>query len=546
MAAESGETFDYVIVGAGTAGCVLANRLSADPTNRVCLIEAGPPDHSYKIKVPAAVAAAIGDKRFGWGYSSTPQPGAGGRRLFVPRGRVIGGSSSINGMVYFRGHPRDFDDWSSVHGAKGWSYAEVLPYFKRSEDNRTWRDSPYHGVAGEMTVIDITRNNPLISNFLAATDSLQFKRNRDFNGPDPEGFGPRQATIRDGLRVSMASAFLDPARRRPNLKVLADTVVARVLIEGQRAVGVEIDQDGARRRIACRGEVVLCGGAYGSPQVLLLSGIGDPKALKAVGVEPVHALPAVGRTLGDHPAAAMAMRTKSPESYGLSWRALPRDLWNIAQYVVARKGPIASNLLEGHGFVRSRPDLDRPDLQLVFIPAHRNASGFPIPFGHGYGVISINVRPKSRGAVTLASADPRAAPAIDPNFFGDPEDIQTVYRGLQLGRRILGSPAFARLKSHEIIPGAAVQDEAAWLDYIRSTSVTVHHPSGTCRMGTATDTVVDPELRVRGIQGLRVVDASVFPEPIAGNSNAGVVMVAEKAADLILGRPAPAPVEVPH
>ncbi len=538
------DTFDYIIVGAGTAGCVLANRLSADRNARVCLVEAGGSDNSAKIHVPAAVAAAIGDPRFGWGYATAPQAGADGRRIPLPRGRVIGGSSSINGMVYFRGHPRDFDDWSGIRGATGWSYRELLPYFTRSENNEAWPASPLHGRGGPMNVIDIPRNNPLIDTFLAATDSLQLPRNRDFNGADPDGFGPRQATIQRGRRVSMASAFLDPARSRSNLTVLSDALVARVVIEGGRAAGVEVEIAGVRRRLSARREVVLSAGAYGSPQVLLLSGVGDAKALSALGIEVRHDLPAVGRSLGDHPAAAVAMRTQDPRSYGLSWRALPRDLWNIAEYALFRGGPIASNLLEGHGFVRSRPDLDRPDLQLVFIPAHRNASGFPIPFGHGYGIISINVRPRSRGAVTLASPDPRDPPVIDPNMFSDPSDMDVVVRGLELARRILGAPSFQPLESNEIIPGPAVQSEEDWRAHVRRSCVTVHHPSSTCRMGGDVGSVVDAQLRVRGVAGLRVADASVFPDMVAGNSNAGVVMVAEKAADLILGKPAPAPAQI--
>ncbi len=545
MAATPAEdTFDYIIVGAGTAGCVLANRLSADRNARVCLVEAGGSDRSAKIQVPAAVAAAIGDPKFSWGYSTAPQAAAGGKRVPLPRGRVIGGSGSINGMVYFRGHPADFDDWSGVHGATGWSYRELLPYFKRSENNETWTDSPYHGRGGLMNVIDIPRNNPLVDVFLSATDSLQYRRNADFNGPDPEGFGPRQATIRKGKRVSTASAFLDPARSRPNLVVMTDVLVERVAIEDGRATGLDIEVGGQKRRLAARKEVVLTAGAYGSPHILLLSGIGDAAELAAAGVAEKHNLPAVGRNLADHPAAAMAMRTQDPQSYGLSWRALPRDVWNLAEYALFRGGPLASNLLEAHGFIHSRPDIERPDLQLVFIPAHRNASGFPIPFGHGYGIISINVRPKSRGAVTLASPDPREAPVIDPKLFDVPEDMDVVLRGLELGRRILAAPSFARLKSHEILPGPEVQTEDQWRDHIRRTCVTVHHPCSTCRMGGDSGSVVDAELRVRGIQGLRVADASVIPQVVAGNTNAGVVMVAEKAADLILGKRAPAPAQI--
>jgi choline dehydrogenase-like flavoprotein len=299
-------------------------------------------------------------------------------------------------------------------------------------------------------------------------------------------------------------------------------------------------------RLDARREVIVSAGSYASPQVLMLSGIGDGEALSALGIAVKHDLKAVGRNLGDHPAAPVAMRTKHPESYGLSWRALPRDLWNLAEYALFRGGPLASFLLEGHGFLKTRPDLDRPDVQLVMIPAHRNASGFPIPFGHGFGIISINVRAKSRGSVTLASPDPSAPPVIDPRLLSEPEDVEALVSGLKIGRRFFETPAFAVCKANEIVPGAAVQGDQALADYVRKAVVTVHHPSGTCRMGGGDNTVVDPQLKVRGIEGLRVADASVFPEIIAGNTNAAVVMVAEKAADLILGKPAPAPEHAPH
>lgn len=532
----SEEIFDYVIVGAGTAGCVLANRLSADPRTRVALIEAGPPDKPWAIHVPAAVAAAIGNPALGWGYTSTAQAHLNGRSIALPRGRVLGGCSSINGMVYFRGHPRDFDDWAA-NGAPGWSYADVLPYFKRSENNEAWPDSPLHGRGGPMNVIDIPRPNPLIARFLEATTALGFKRNADFGGADVEGFGARQATIRAGRRESMVTAYLNPIGGRGNLVIYTEALVTRVDLVGLRATGVSLEQAGIARQLKARCEVILCAGAYATPQLLQISGIGDGAALQALGISVRHHLPGVGADLQDHPAAAVQMRTRDATSYGMSLKALPRGIWNVLEYGLCRSGPLGSNVFEATGFVRTRPELERPDLQLVFMPAHRNANGRPIPQGHGYGVIAIGVRPKSRGRVSLASPDPHAKPLIDANYLAAPEDLQTLLHGLGLARQILAQPSFAPLKSVEILPGPSVQGDADLEQYIRNTAVSVHHPTSTCRMGADAMAVVDEALRVRGVAGLRVVDASVMPVGVAGNCNAAIVMIAEKAADLILSGP---------
>ena len=519
-------SFDYVIVGGGTAGCVLANRLSADPAVTVALLEAGPPDSDPAIRIPAMVAKAIGNPRNGWGYKSAPQQHADGRVLPVPRGRVLGGCSSINGMVYFRGHPREYDEW----GVPGWGYADLLPYFRKLEHYAAGTGAHRHQ-GGPVSVIDIPKPNPLIKRFVDAAASLGFARCADFAGPEPEGFGPRQGAIRKGLRESGVTAYLNPVRHRPNLHILTDHPVNKVLFEGKRAIGVEAAPGGQSCRVLARREVILCGGAYGSPQLLLLSGVGDAAQLAQHGIPLVHELPAVGRNLQDHPAASVSVRTRNTDSYGLSWRTLPRAVGIALRYLLNRSGPLASNVFEANGFVRSRPDLSRPDLQIIFMPAHRNANGHWLPIGHGYGIIFVALRPFSRGSVTLASADPRQAPVIDFGFLSDSRDIDVLVQGFELARRILAAPPFAQLDSNEVSPGAAVQARADIEAHIRRVLVTVHHPSATCRIGD----VVDAQLRVLGLQGLRVVDASVIPTVIAGNSNIPVTAVAERAADLITG-----------
>jgi choline dehydrogenase-like flavoprotein len=544
MSAGGGENaFDFLIVGSGTAGCVLANRLSADPGATVCLIEAGPRDTSPLIHVPAAVGMLINHRVLGWGYKTVPQPGLKGRSILVPRGRVLGGCSSTNGMVYFRGHPRDFDDWAAA-GNPGWSFREVLPYFIRSEDNPEYAGSPFHGVGGPMRVAHVPRTNPLCGVFLEAAAGLGYPRCPDFNGTlEPEGFNTRQGTIRGGRRESGVTAFLKPVRQRANLSIRTNALVTRVLLENRRAAGIEMNLGGETRTLRARREVILAAGSIGSPQILLLSGIGAGRELQPLGIAVRHELPAVGRHYTDHLAVGVLMSADSPESYGLSWRRTPRNLWHILEYLLFRRGPLGSNLFEATGFLRTTPGLDRPDVQLVFQPARRNAKPFPIPIGHGFAMNPLVLHPKSRGSVRLASPDPHAMPLIDPNLLGDAADIEPLLRSILISRQIFAAEPFRRFSPVEYAPGPAVQDESGLKDYIRSNAVTVHHPASTCRMGPAGDNVVDPALRVHGIEGLRVADASVFPTLIGGNTNAAVVMVAEKAADLILGRPAPAPVD---
>ena len=528
--------FDFIIVGAGTAGCVLAARLSEDPAARVCLIEAGGPASHPFVKVPALVGPAIMHRGLGWGLATEAEPALDNRRIPLPRGKLIGGSGSINGMAYHRGHPRDYDDWARA-GNAGWDWQSVLPYFLRSENNADLRDPALHGTAGPVHVTHIPRPNPLNEAFLQAFASLgEYPRCADFTGTEPEGYGLRQGTIHRGRRDSTATAYLQPARSRRNLTVLADAQVLRVRVDTGRAAGVDLrDRGGAVRSIHSTGEVIVCAGAIHSPQLLMLSGIGPPGELRARDIAVHASLPGVGANYHDHPALPLTMEMQDSTSYGLSWRALPRNAWAVLEYLVARRGMLASNVFESTAFIRSTAGLDRPDIQIAFQPARRNPDAFPLPRGHGFALSVVNLYPRSRGRVTLASADIRDAPRVQANLFQDPADIAPMLRGLRLARRLCAAPALARYQAREALPGAAAQDEGALIAYLRRAAGTAHHPVGTCRMGVDAEAVVDPQLRVHGIRGLRVVDASVFPSIVGGNTNAPVVMVAERAADLIRG-----------
>jgi choline dehydrogenase len=533
---DQDRSFDLVIVGGGTAGCVLAARLSEDPNVQVCLLEAGGAARSPLVNVPGAIVLAQRSRKLNWHFQSAPQAHLEGRRISLPRGRGLGGSALINGMVYFRGHPTDYDTWAQA-GADGWSYREVLPYFLKSEDNESLPPSAFHARGGPMRIRTVQRPNPLNFAFIAALEELGLSAREDLTGADSEGVGLRQVAIRGGTRETSASAFLRPAMARRNLTVLTGAHATRVILEGRRARAVECRLGDVQIRVQARREVILSAGALQSPQLLMLSGIGDADHLAGLGIAVHHALPGVGRNLHDHLASPVHMSMEDPTSYGISWRAMPRNLANLTEYALLRRGPLANNIFESAAFIKSVPGLNRPDLQLVFQPAKRPSASFPYPVGHGFAISPVALYPRSRGRVTLASADPFAAPLIDLNLLSEPEDLDPLIRAIRLIRRIFAARAFARYHAAESAPGGGAQSDAELAAYVRAQAYTVHHPVSSCRMGKDSLAVVDPQLRVSGLDGLRVVDASIFPSIIGGNTNAAVVMVAEKAADMISGRP---------
>lgn len=530
--------FDYIVVGAGSSGAALAARLGEAADRTTCVIEAGGQDTHPFIHVPSFVAAAIGREATNWRFKTVPQAGMAGRAIPVPRGRVLGGSGSINGMVYFRGHPTDYDDWAD-EGATGWSYAEVLPYFTRTENNENYPASVFHGVGGPINVKHVDGPNALNYAFMDALASLQFPACPDFNGANPEGYGRRQGLMRNGQRETTAKNMLRPALARGNVHVQTDAHVARVLVEDGHATGVELT-DG--RVIAARHEVILSAGTVQTPQLLMLSGIGPAAHLKELGIEVVLDVPGVGENYHDHPASPLHMETDDTTSYGLSFKALPRDMLHLVQYLISRSGPLAGNVFESVAFLRTDPSLDRPDVQFVFQPAKRlTHPKVPFPIGHGYAISPVALYPKSRGTVRLASSDPAAAPLIDPQLLQHPDDIKPLIRALKIARAAFASGPFAKYDGTEVAPGAGVQSDEQFDHYIRETGYTVHHPVGTCRMGSDAGAVVDPQLRFKGIKGLRIADASVMPSIIGGNTNAPCVMIGERAADFVLGKkPLPA------
>lgn len=533
MGATGGAAWDYIIVGAGSAGCTLANRLSADPRRRVLVLEAGGPDDSTLIRTPILMGEAIQSSRFNWHYETVPQRHLGGRTLYWPRGRTLGGSSAINAMHYIRGAPANYDEWRDDYGCEGWGWDTALPAFKAVQ-NQTRGGDALHGVGGPLWVQDITPLNPLTEAFFQAGDLFQFPRNPDFNGPAQFGFGPYQVTQRGRHRCSAAAAFLRPALDRPNLTVVTRALTRKVLLEGGRAVAVEAEIGGEVRLFDAVREVLLCGGAINSPQILQLSGIGDPSWLRDAGVKPEVDLPGVGRNLQDHLDVIGQIAARSATSIGVSLRSLPTLARGIIDWLGGRPGLFSTNPIQGGAFVRSSRAGDLPDLQLVFTPGLAAPHARERPLGHGATLHVCQLYPKSRGTIRIASADPAAPPLIDPNYLTEAEDLEVLTDGLDLVRRLLASPAFDFDRDRELLPGPAVQGRAALMDDVRNRAETLYHPVSTCAMGTGDMAVVDPQLRVRGVRGLRVVDAAVMPRIVGGNTNAPTIMIATRAADMIL------------
>lgn len=528
---------DYVIVGGGSAGATLASRLSEDPNTTVCLLEAGGRGDSILVRAPAAVVAMLPGrpKINNWAYETVPQPGLNGRRGYQPRGKGLGGSSAINAMLYIRGHAGDYDEWASI-GCEGWDWQSVLPYFRKAENNERGADD-VHGASGPLQVSNQKSPRPITDAFVAAGQSLQIRQVDDFNSGDNEGIGLYQVTqfhdeARNGERCSAAAAYLHPVMNRPNLTVLTGAHASRILFEGTRAVGVQYLQHQQSHEVKAAREVILCGGAFNSPQLLQLSGVGREEDIRPHGIEMRHHLPGVGQNLQDHLDFTLAYKSRDRDNFGISLPGSVSLLGHILNWRKTGTGMIATPFAEGAAFFKTDPAGDRADVQLHFVISIVDDHARKLHLGHGFSCHVCVLRPKSRGSVALESSDPMAAPRIDPGFLSDPEDLDVLMKGVRKTRQIMAAEPLARYIHKELfIEGEP--DDAALEQHIRNRADTIYHPVGTCKMGMDDMAVVDPQLRVHGLDGLRVVDASVMPRLVGGNTNAPTIMIAEKAADMI-------------
>jgi choline dehydrogenase len=524
--------FDYVIVGAGSAGCVLANRLSADGRNSVLLLEAGPRDTNLWIHVPLGYGRLFKEKSVNWMYQTEPEPGLNGRNIFQPRGKVLGGSSSINGLLYIRGQHDDYDRWRQ-HGNKGWGFDDVLPYFKKAEDQQHGADD-FHGIGGPLPVSDLGHPDRLSAAFIAAAAETGLKVNRDFNGASQEGAGFFQTTTRHGRRASTAIAYLRPARNRKNLRIETQALAQRILFDGRRADAVEYRQAGVLRTARARKEVMISGGAFNSPQLLQLSGIGPAQLLRQHGIDVVLDAPGVGHDLQDHMQVRVVMRCSQRITLNDIVNNPLSRIWMGLRYAALRTGPLTIAAGTSGAFLKTNPRLSTPDIQIHFLPFSTDKMGEKLHAFSGFSASVCQLRPESRGSLRIRSADPQAAPEIRVNYLSTEVDRTANVEGLKILRKMLGARALKPYVAEEVDPGTKIASDEALLNYCRARGSTIYHPTSTCRMGNDSLAVVDERLRLRGIEGLRVVDASVMPDLVSGNTNAVVIMIAEKASDMIL------------